>query len=338
MKVLVLGGTGVISRQIVPLLLEQGHDVTIYNRGKRPSGFSKEVKTIFGEKFQRDEFESQMQKYNFDAVIDMICFNEEDAKSDMRAFKGNIGQLVVCSSGAAYKRPFKGVPISEAKEELATDTAFSYSYNKAEMERYLNSEMSRGVLPITIIRPSLTFGEGSASVGVLRQNYGIVDRIRRGKPLIMFGDGTTPWTFTFAPDLARGFVGVVGNQAVYNEAFHVTSDEVHIWDDLYLEIGRIIGIEPIIKHLPIDLLLESDRGIFEHIYYEKCYSGIFDNSKIKGAVPGFKAEISLNKGLTNLIEWYEKEANTVDMKKDKYEDALVEKYDKWAAEMRNLKF
>jgi len=338
MKVLVLGGTGVISRQIIPLLLEQGHDVTIYNRGIRASGFAKEVKTIFGDKFQRDEFENQMRMYKFDTVIDMICFNEEDAKSDIRAFKGNIGQLVVCSSGAAYKRPFKGVPISEANEELTTDCPFPYSYNKAGMERYLNSEMSKGELPITIIRPSLTYGVGSANVGVLRQNYGIIDRIRKGKPLIMFGDGTTPWAFTFAPDLARGFVGVVGNPAAYNEAFHITSDEVHIWDDLYLEIGKIIGVEPIIKHLPIDLLLESDKDIFEHIYYEKIYSGIFDNSKIKGAVPEFKACISLNQGLTTLIDWYEKEANTVDLKKDKYEDALVEKYNSWAEEMRNLKF
>jgi len=337
MKVLILGGTGVISRQIVQLLLKQGHEVSIYNRGYKELGFSRDVSIISGDKFQRADFEAQMKKYKFDAVIDMICFNEEDAKSDIRAFKSNIGQLVVCSSVACYKRPISGFPVSEAIAEVTTDTAFQYGFHKAEMERYFNNEIRNGDLPITIIRPSLTFGTGSANVGILRQNYGIVDRIRKGKPLIMFGDGTTPWAFTFSPDLAKAFAGVVGNKNAYNEAFHATSDEAHIWNDLYLEIGKIIGIEPVIKHIPTELLLEYDRGLFEHIYFEKMYSGIFDNSKIKAVVPEFKATISLNQGLTSLIEWYEKEANTVDIKKDKLEDAIVYQFDKWAEEMRNIK-
>lgn len=338
MKVLVLGGTGVISRQIVPLLLEKGHDVSIYNRGNKDLGFSGDVKTISGDKFQRAEFEAQMKKYNFDAVIDMICFNEEDAKSDVRAFRDNAGQLVVCSSVAGYKRPYNAVPVSEANEELTTDPAFQYGFHKAQMERYLSTEMKKGVLPITIIRPSLTFGTGSANVGILRQNYGIVDRIRKGKPLIMFGDGTTPWAFTFSPDLAKAFAGVVGNEKAFNEAFHATSAEAHIWNDLYLEMGRIIGKEPIIRHIPIELLMQSERGMFEHIYYEKMYSGIFDNSRIKAAVPDFKVTISLKQGLTSLIEWYEKEANTIDLRKDIYEDNLVAQYDKWADEMRSIKY
>lgn len=337
MKVLLLGGTGVISRQIVLNLLNKGHEVTIYNRGSRDLGFSGEVKIILGDKFKRDEFEAEMRKLWFDAVIDMICFNEEDARSDIRALNDNVGQLVVCSSVAGYKRPYKAVPIREDREELIDDPAYQYGFHKAEMERYLYKAMDENDLPITIIRPSLTFGEGSANVGVLRQNYGIIDRIKKGKPLVMFGDGTTPWAFTFSPDLAKAFTGVIGNKKAYNRAFHATSDEAHIWDDLYLEIGRIIGIEPIIKHIPTDLLMEADKELFGHIYYEKSYSGIFDNTRIKSVIPGFEASISLNQGLTSLIQWYEKEANTIDLNKDKYEDALIEKYDKWAAEIRTLK-
>ncbi|MEJ2058627.1 MAG: NAD-dependent epimerase/dehydratase family protein, partial [Desulfofustis sp.] len=199
MNVLVLGGTGVISRQIVKLLLENNHAVAVYNRGSRALPFSEEVRQLTGDRADRQEFESSMRRESF-------------------AFGDSGAHIVICSSIAAYKRPYRTVPTIESAEELHDDPTFSYAFDKAEAERYLAGVITEKNLPITIIRPSLTFGPGAANMGVLRQNYGIIDRIRAGKPLVMFGDGSTPFSFTFTPDLAKAFVGVLGNEKTFGDS------------------------------------------------------------------------------------------------------------------------
>ncbi len=336
MKVLVLGGTGVISRSIVSQLLEKNHEVTTFNRGKKSLDFKGHVEQLVGDRSNREEFEASMGKHKFDVVIDMICFNAEDAKSTLRAFRGRVEQLVICSSVAAYKRPYNSLPVSEDGEELFDNPAFGYAFNKAEMERYINREAIQEKLNVTIVRPSLTYGVGAANIGVLRQNYGIVDRIRKGKPLIMFGDGTTPWSFTFVPDLAKGFVGVVGNKKTYGQCYHITNEDRHIWEDLYLEFGKLVGREPDIRHISSELLCKAAPNLFNHLYYEKSYAGIFDNTKIKRDVPGFNAGITLGEGLKTILEWFEKEADKVDPEKDELEDRLVAAYDKWVGDISGM--
>jgi len=336
LKVLVLGGTGVISRGIVDKLLENNHDVTIYNRGSKSLPFHKEINQLTGDRQNREQFENQMRALKCDVVIDMICFDAEDAKSTVRAFKGNVEQMIVCSSIAAYKRPYNSLPISEDREQLTDDPTFGYAYKKAEMERYFHNLIETEKLPATLFRPSLTYGPGAANIGVLRQNYNIIDRIRKGKPLVMFGDGTTPWSFTFVPDLAKGVAGLVGNKLAYGQAYHITSEEITRWEDLYLEFGHLIGKQPEIRHIPSELLHKASPDLFAHLYYEKSYAGIFDNSKIKKAVPGFKAEITLREGLRSMLDWFEKEANHVDPQKQALEDSLVELHDQWSKQAENL--
>lgn len=336
MKVLILGGTGVISRSIVNQLLEKNHEVTIFNRGSKKLSFVHVVRQITGDRSNREAFESSMRKENFDVVIDMICFNADDVKSTVRAFSDNVEQIIITSSVAAYKRPYISEPKAEAVEELWDNPEFPYAFEKAELERYLQKVIQEENLPITIIRPSLTYGQGAANMGVLRQNYGIVDRIRKGKPLVMFGDGTTPWSFTFVPDLAKGYVGAVGNKKTYGEAYHITNEDRHIWDDLYLEFGKIIGIEPKIVHIPSELLYKYKPDFFNHLYFEKSYSGLFDNSKIKRDVEGLNLDISLNEGLKTMLDWFEREANMVDPEKDALEDSLVKLHNSWSEQISNI--
>ena len=242
--------------------------------------YNGEVRQITGDRLDRDEFESRMRRESFDAVVDMICFNEADARSTAAAFRDNTGQIIICSSVAAYKRPYRTVPTVESAESLYDDQGFAYAWNKAQVERYLEEEFRSRQLPVTIIRPSLTYGPGAANVGVLRQNYGIIERIRKGKPLVMFGDGSTPWSFTFAPDLAKAFVGVIGNPQTFGQAYHACSEERCRWEDLYLEFGRVVGTEPRIVHISSELLVEADPELFSHLYREKTFPGLFDNAKI----------------------------------------------------------
>lgn len=336
MKVLILGGTGVISREIVRQMLAKGHEVTVFNRGSKALPFPGEVKKPVGDRSRRDEFEASMQRTNYDVVIDMICFTPDDARSTARAFGGNAGQIIVTSSIAAYKRPYRSVPTVEAMEAMWDDPVFPYAFNKAEMEKPLWESIRKDKLPITIIRPSLTYGPGAVNIGVLRQNCGIVDRIRRGKPLVMFGDGSTSWTWTFVPDLAKGYVAVAGNAKAYGQDYHVTSDERCIWEDLYLEFGRLVGKAPKIVHIPSELLYSAAPNLCAHLYFEKTFAGLFDNSKLRSVAPDFKAEVSLHEGLKTILAWWDAEANTIDPEKDELEDRLVALHGDFAAKMKDL--
>ena len=336
MKILILGGTGVISRSIVDQLLQGNHEVSVYNRGTRSLLFQREVRQIIGDRSDRSRFEQEMRRESFDVVIDMICFNEADARSTVRAFQDNAGQIMITSSVAAYKRPYVTVPTVESAERLWDDPVFPYAFHKAEMERYLQGVMAAENLPVTIVRPSLTFGPGAANIGILRQNYGIVDRIIKGKPLVMFGDGSTSWSFTFVPDLARGFVALAGNPGAVGEAFHVTSDFRNVWEDLYREFGRIVGIEPRIVHIPSEVLYKAAPSLCNHLYYEKTYAGLFDNSKIKSVAPGYEATISLAEGVRMLYDWFEADAKTVDPAKDALEDRLVAAQQTFADSVANI--
>ncbi|MCS7462358.1 NAD-dependent epimerase/dehydratase family protein [Paenibacillus doosanensis] len=336
MKVLVLGGTGVISRSIVEAALAKQYEVAVFNRGSKNHLFSGEVECITGDKSNREQFRELMKDRRFDAVIDMISFDAADAQATLEALHGRAGQFVFCSSTAAYKRPFRTIPTAEDAEELFDDPSFAYAFQKAEMERYLGGMIKLGEVPVTIIRPSLTYGIGCANLGVLRQNFNIVHRIRSRKPLLMFGDGTVPWSFSFAPDVAKAFVGAVGNSNMYGKSYHATNEDVHIWQDLYLEFGKLLGVEPNIVHISTDLLVQASPALFSHLYYEKSYSGLFDNSKLKRDLPGYQADISLSAGLSMLLDWYERDGHQVDTEKDLLEDRLTGLYTEFGKQLKLL--
>ena len=336
MKVLILGGTGVISRAITQRLLAEGREVVLFNRGTKDLPFSKDVRVIRGDRTKAEDFAKAFGTERFDVVIDMLSFNRKDAEETVKVFRNRVSHLIITSSIAAYKRPYKSLPTREEAESLFDNPIFPYAFQKAEMERYLWDLIAKERLPITLLRPSLTYGAGAANIGILRQNYGIVDRIRKGKPLVMFGDGSTPWQFTFVEDLAKAYTGVAGNPKTFGQAYHATSDELHRWEDLYLEIGRLVGKDPGIVHIPSEVLMKAAPNLCSHLFFEKTYPGVFDNAKIKAAVPSFKATVTFRDGLSGLLDWFEKEARTVDPEKDKLEDDLVALARESAARMANL--
>ena len=331
MRLLILGGTGVISSAIVRQGLAQGHDITIVNRGSRVSPFAGQVAHIQADRKDAVSFAAKMDKVQADVVIDMISFNPDDARQTLEVFQGKTGQFIFTSSSAAYQRPCRSIPIREDSEELTTSKDFPYGFYKAEMERYLQKKMEPGKTPITIIRPSLTFGIGAANIGVLRQNYNIVCRMKQHLPLVMIGEGTIPWSFTFSDDLAKGFLLCCQNPKAYNQAFHITNTQLTLWEDLYRTIGDIIGEKPEFLYIPSQALYQADPDLFAHFWFEKRYPAVFSNDKIREAAPGYAPTVSLKDGLTAVIQWWESGAGSIDQQKWNLEDDLC----RCAAEFHN---
>ena len=321
MKILVLGGTGVISRQIVKQAVQKGYDVTMFNRGSRKLPECEGAAEITGDRKSGD-FASKFDGMTFDTVIDMISFNAEDARQTIEVFSEKAKQIIITSTVAAYDRPYQSWPVREEAETLRTDPAFGYGYHKAELERYLQTQIGKIPAAVTIIRPSLTFGEGAANFGMLRQNRNVVRRIREGKPVVMIGEGCNPWVFTFAKDLASAYVLACGNENTYQKAFHVTADETVTWEDLYRAVGKAVGREPVMVNVPTAVLKDMLPNVCAHLFYEKRHFNIFDTSKFKEAVPAYHPQVSLEDGVKELVDWWEKTGFPYDEKMDLLEDQI----------------
>lgn len=331
MKVLVLGGTGNISRQIVPALLEKGHEVTVYNRGQREADLPGEVRRITGDRFNRPAFESRMAVEKFDAVIDMICYEPEDASSTLRSFGNRSSQIIFTSSVACYQRPSRVMPpFKEDEIEYCDDPTNSYGYKKALMEKYIITEAPKyHGLVWNIIRPALTYGRGGVNFGVFRQNYGLVQQMRAGKPVVIFGDGQVPMSFSFTPDVACGYVALLGNHKAANQIYHLNSMEYATWNILYQKLGQVIGVTPQLIHIPTDLLYAAAPIMNGHLFFEKQYVNIFDSSKAVRDLD-FAPEFTLEIGLRWLLEWWESgHAPEIKEEIEEFEDELVKLYRQW---------
>jgi nucleoside-diphosphate-sugar epimerase len=336
MKALVLGGTGSISREIVEQLVAAGHETTVYNRGQRETGMPLQVKKIIGDRFNYPAFEAQMAEHRFDVVFDMISYTAEDMASALRAFDGRTGHLIVTSSIACYKRPFRKMPpIPEEGNEYFDDPSNAYGYNKALLEQYLFAQIPKlKDLKVTVVRPCLTFGKGGNNLGIFRQNYGLVQRMRDGKPVVLFGDGQTPMSFSFTPDVARGYVLIAGNPKAYGQVYHLNSMEYTTWQDLYQTIGRVAtGKEPEIVHIATDLLLAAAPELNSHLYHDKQWVNLYDASKA-GRDLGFSCQLTVADGLKWLIGWWDAgHDQLVKADVDRFEDELVALYRKWEKEI-----
>jgi nucleoside-diphosphate-sugar epimerase len=183
---------------------------------------------------------------------------------------------------------------------------WEYSRNKIACEEACIKAYRESGFPITIVRPSLTY-ETVIPVAIGGWNdFTIVERMRAGNPVVVHGDGTSLWTITHSRDFAKGFNGLFGNQHALGEAFHITSDEVLTWNQIYDAVGIAAGVGPVDKvHIPsafISKLVPWQEG---NLLGDKAVSAIFDNSKIKQVVPEFLATTTFQNGIRETIQWFE---------------------------------
>ncbi|MBN1582101.1 MAG: NAD-dependent epimerase/dehydratase family protein [Anaerolineae bacterium] len=309
MQVLVVGGTGLISTGITRQLVERGDEVTLYNRGQRQADMGEQivrkVRQIHGDRNDAPTFEAQMaQAGSFDAVIDMICFHPEQATSTIRAFRGRTAQVVFCSTVDVYTKPAKSYPIREDAERRPSPT-FPYAFDKAKCERLFEAAHARGDFAVTTIRPAWTYGEGGSILHSFGWNTFLLDRLRKGKPVIVHGDGTSFWAACHRDDVARAFVGALGNKKAYGKGYHVTGEQWLTWDAYHCLIADLLGAPaPKLVHIPTDLLGQVAPQAAEWCVENFHFNNIFDNTAACTDL-GFRYTIPFAEGARRAIDWLE---------------------------------
>lgn len=303
MKVLIIGGTGLISTAITKNLAERGDDVTIYNRGIQSISIPDRVKRVIGDRRDYKNFEAQMEQLGyFDCVIEMIGFVPDEINSDIRAFHGRIGQFIFCSTVDVYAKPSKHYPIKEDAERQPSPN-FTYAYEKARCEQLLESAQEKGAFRLTIIRPAYTYGEGRGLVHPFAGGSHFLDRIRKGKPIIVHGDGSSLWVSCHRDDVAMAFVNAIGNTKAYGKAYHVTGEEWMTWDQYHQGIAKAMKApSPKIVHIPTDLLRKVFPKTAEWTAENFQYNNIFDNTSAKLDLD-FRYSIRWVDGVRRVVKW-----------------------------------
>ncbi len=304
MKILMIGGTGTISMAITRQLAEQGHEVYLLNRGTRNALLPEGVRTIVADIQQEEQVRQHLEGMCFDAVCEFIGFVPAQVERDYRLFSGKTKQYIYISSASAYQKPLSDYRITEG-----TPTAnpyWQYSRDKIACEAYLMQQYRENGFPITIVRPSHTYDERSIPLGVhgAMGSWQVVQRMLEGKPVIVHGDGTALWTMTHNSDFAKGFIGLIGNIHAIGETYHITSDETLTWNQIYSVIADQFGTEFKPYYVPSDFLASvSGYDFTGSLTGDKANSVVFDNSKLKRAVPGFTATVRFSDGIRMAAEY-----------------------------------
>lgn len=323
MRVLFMGGTGNISSACVERALAHGYSVSVLNRGRRSLSFSREVRSIIGDRNDVTCLREVAEAECYDVVADFVGYTPDQVEKDIAAFSGRIGQYVYISSASAYQKPPNHYVITESTPLV--NPFWQYSRDKIACEdRLMCAHRDQG-FPITIVRPTYTYGPTWVPSAIGGQDYTVVNRMRRGKPIISHGDGTSLWVMTHHTDFAVGFVGLFGNARAIGEAFHITSDEVLTWDQIYATIGRAAGAEPTIVHLASETIAKLYPDVGAGLLGDKGHSVVFDNAKIKRVVPEFRTTVSFAEGMRRSLAWLDADPahRKVNAKADQMIDHLV---------------
>jgi nucleoside-diphosphate-sugar epimerase len=304
MRILFLGGTGIISTACTALAVARGYEVTVLNRGMRPA--SPGVRTLVADVKNEAAVAAALAGKTWDVVVNFLAFGPEDVARDIARFTGRAGQYFFISSASAYQRPVKHYLITESTP--LENPFWEYARAKIAAETTLRQAHRDSGFPGVIIRPSLTYGETQITLPVnsWARSYTAVDRLRRGLPVIIPGDGTSLWTITHNTDFATGLVGLFGHPLATGEAFHITSDEVMSWDQYYAAVALAAGVaKPNFIHIATDFITTCAPAMTGSLLGDKVTSVVFDNSKIKRFVPGFTCTTPYAAGIARTLAWFD---------------------------------
>ena len=325
MKILFIGGTGNISTASSRLALKKGFDLYLLTRGNADH-------TLEGAHVLRADIndtslvKTLVQDHYFDAVVNWVAFGPEDIDRDYKLFKGKTAQYIFISSASCYQKPLTHPVITESTPLV--NPFWDYSRNKIACEDALMDLYKNEGFPMTIVRPSLTYETViPVPIGGWTE-YTIIDRIKKGKKIIIHGDGSSLWTITHARDFAIGFIGLIGHQQAIGQSFHITSDELLTWNQIYEAVALAAGKEAEKVYIPSDYLGTFDEGLRGSLLGDKAVSTIFDNSKIHRFVPEFKPVIRFKDGIQNTVKWFEEDPERMLVKNETndFMDKIINAY------------
>lgn len=326
MRVLFIGGTGNVSRACSALALSRGVELHLLTRGTRSVDLPG-VETIVADVSDEAAAARALAGRTFDAVVDFIAYDVADIERDLRLFAGRCGQYVFISSASCYRKPH----LRPVTEDVPLDNPWwDYSRRKIACERRLERAIGDGV-PVTIVRPSLTYDTViPLPIGGWTQ-WTTVDRMLRRKPVVVHGDGCSPWTVTHSDDVATGIVGLLGAREAIGEAFHVTGSELLTWDDIHRAIGAAVGVEPALVHITSEDIAAAMPDRAGSLLGDKAHAMVFDNSKLERVVPGFGQRIPFAAGIARTIAWFRQHPSrmVVDAEHDAAIDRLVAAHERF---------
>lgn len=326
MKVLFIGGTGNISTAVSKLAIQHGMQLHLLTRGKRQKDI-RGAKFITADISDPERVKAQLEGHIWDVVVNWIAFTESDINRDIELFRGKTKQYIFISSASAYQKPLSHPVVTESTP--LANPFWEYSRNKIACEERLNTAYRDEAFPITIVRPSLTFDTVIPVALGGWMEYNIIERMRRGEKVIVHGDGTSLWTIMHSEDFAKGFVGLIGHQQSIGHAFHITSDEILTWNQIYEAVAQAAGVEANIIHIPSDFICNIDPSQIGTLLGDKAHSVIFDNTKIKTFVPEFKATIPFKEGIKKTVSWFESDPGrkVINEDTDKMMDRIITAYE-----------
>jgi nucleoside-diphosphate-sugar epimerase len=308
MRVLFLGGTGIISTACTRLAAESGIDLTLLTRGRHAAELPAGVKTLAVDMEDDAAAARALDGARFDSVVDWIAYTPAHIERDLRLFAGRTRQYVFISSASAYQKPATDYLITESTP--LANPYWEYSRNKIACEERLLKAYREEGFPVTIVRPSLTYGDTQIPLAVncWTKPYTVVDRMRRGKKVIVPGDGSSLWVITHNSDFAKGLVGLLGHEQSIGHAFHITSDEAMSWDQYYRIVGEAAGVEPQLVHIASDFIAACLPEELGGLTGDKSVSVVFENRKIKRFVPGYRATMPFARGVRRTLAWFDADA------------------------------
>jgi nucleoside-diphosphate-sugar epimerase len=322
MKILIVGGTGLISTAITRFLLERGDDVTHFNRGRLDLyPVPPEVRQLHGDRTDHAAFERQIAAAGqFDCAIDMVGYQPEDAASAARAFRGRAGHVIFCSTVDVYLKPASRYPYTEDERYGGLN---AYSSNKVICEQTLRAAHERGDFPLTIIRPAYTYGEGRGPLNPFGGGTAYVDRLRKGKPIVVHGDGSSLWTACHRDDVARAFVAAAGQAHTFGQFYHTPGEEWMTWDVYHQQVAAAIGAPaPTLVHIPTDLLARLAPRRAAIIAENFQFSNVFDTSAARADL-GFLYTIPWQEGARRMVDWLDAHGKIENSDADTFEDRLI---------------
>ncbi len=324
LKVLFIGGSGVISAASSQLAIERGIDLYVLNRGAthlRP--LPPEATVLQADVHDRDAVRAALGGQEFDAVVDWVAFTPEHVRSDIELFRGRTGQYVFISSASAYQTPPARLPVTESTP--LRNPYWQYSRDKIACESLLTEAYRDENFPATIVRPSHTYDRTSIPFD---GKWTALARMRAGKEVVVHGDGTSLWTLTHSADFAQGFVPLLAHPRTVGDVFHITSDDVLTWDQIAHSLAAGLGVTPHLVHVPSDVIAAADPQWGAGLIGDKAHSMVFDNSKLRSVVPDFCATIPFEQGAREIVAWYDEDParQQPDGRLDALMDKLVAAY------------